>query len=162
MPGPIVIGFDGSPLAQEAVRRAADLLEGRGTVLILTVWEPGLGFAAAELPTGLDVPSTPLDVDTAMEIDEANEDRAHRVAQQGVQLAHSLGFAQAEAEVVPDEANVADTLVEVADRHHARAIVIGSRGLGGLKARLLGSTSNKVVQHAHCPVVVVHAPQQSG
>jgi nucleotide-binding universal stress UspA family protein len=34
--------------------------------------------------------------------------------------------------------------------------VVGSRGLTGLRARLEGSTSNAVLKHAPCPVVVVH------
>ncbi|MBK8780690.1 MAG: universal stress protein [Anaerolineales bacterium] len=34
-------------------------------------------------------------------------------------------------------------------------IIMGSRGLGRLSGLLLGSTSQKVVAHAHCPVLVV-------
>src|SRR3954466_13849318 len=97
--GPIIVGFDGSELAQEAVRQAAALLQPPGPLVIVTVWEPGLGFAAAELPTGLDVGAAPMDVDTAMAVDDANDQRAHRVAAEGVELARSLGF-EAQAEVV--------------------------------------------------------------
>ena len=34
-------------------------------------------------------------------------------------------------------------------------IVLGSRGLGGVKRALMGSVSDLVVRHAHCPVLVV-------
>ena len=34
-------------------------------------------------------------------------------------------------------------------------IVLGSRGLGGVKRALMGSVSDSVVRHAHCPVLVV-------
>ena len=34
-------------------------------------------------------------------------------------------------------------------------IVIGSRGRGGIRRALMGSVSDSVVRHAHCPVMVV-------
>jgi nucleotide-binding universal stress UspA family protein len=34
-------------------------------------------------------------------------------------------------------------------------IVMGSRGLGGVRRALMGSVSDSVVRHAHCPVLVV-------
>ncbi|MBV9680948.1 MAG: universal stress protein, partial [Solirubrobacterales bacterium] len=51
----------------------------------------------------------------------------------------------------------ARTIMEVAGEHKAATIVVGSRGLRGLRARFEGSTSKGVVKHAPCPVVV-HDP----
>jgi nucleotide-binding universal stress UspA family protein len=41
-------------------------------------------------------------------------------------------------------------------------IVIGSRGLGAISRALLGSVSDSVVRHAHCPVFVVRGDRTSG
>jgi nucleotide-binding universal stress UspA family protein len=47
-------------------------------------------------------------------------------------------------------------MVDLAREREAAAIVIGSRGLSGLRAKLEGSTSSAVLKHSSCPVVVVH------
>ncbi|RVH85207.1 universal stress protein, partial [Sinorhizobium medicae] len=49
----------------------------------------------------------------------------------------------------------AETILAVADEVDADLIVVGSRGLGGLRGLLVGSVSQKVVQHADCSVLVV-------
>src|SRR4051794_39611234 len=106
---PIVIGFDGSPSSHLAIREAAALL-GTRPALVVTVWEPGLAYTAS-VPSSLDLPSAPVDVATATEIDEALDQRAHRLAEQGAALARESGFAAAEPLVVADESNVAETIV---------------------------------------------------
>jgi nucleotide-binding universal stress UspA family protein len=45
--------------------------------------------------------------------------------------------------------------VGLAEEIGAGLIVMGSRGLGGIRRALMGSVSESVVQHAHCPVLVV-------
>lgn len=150
---PILIGYDGSDTARRAVREAAELFGSR-PALVVTVWEPGLAYKARAMEAD---PMMPIGVDpaAAREVDDASKAHADRVAEEGVASAKSLGL-QAEPLAVADEGNVADAIVELARKRDVAAIVVGSRGLSGLRARLEGSTSNAVAKHASCPVVLVH------
>lgn len=51
--------------------------------------------------------------------------------------------------------DAAQTILDSAERIAADLIIIGSRGIGGFKAAVLGSVSGYVLSHANCPVVVV-------
>jgi nucleotide-binding universal stress UspA family protein len=50
--------------------------------------------------------------------------------------------------------------VALAEELEVGLIVIGSRGRGGIQRALMGSVSDSVVRHAHCPVMVVR-PQKA-
>jgi nucleotide-binding universal stress UspA family protein len=154
---PILIAYDGSEAARRAVRQAAELF-GTRPALVVTVWEPALAYQATALPqAGVDGMAVPpvADAGEAQEIEDALETRAHSVAQDGTELAKSAGL-RAEAVAVAGEGNIAATILDLARERGVAAIVMGSRGLTGLRARLEGSTSNAVVKHSSCPVVVVH------
>lgn len=47
-----------------------------------------------------------------------------------------------------------ETIVKVAEEEKATMIVMGTRGLGKVRRTIMGSVSDYVVHHAHCPVVV--------
>ncbi len=53
------------------------------------------------------------------------------------------------------EGRAVDEILNLAEELHAGLIVMGSRGLGGTRRALMGSVSDSVVRHAHCPVMVV-------
>ena len=151
--GPTLIAFDGSAAARQAVAAAAALLKPR-TTLVLTVWEAALAHEAMAPPP--DVAMTPaVDPSATLTFDEALRGHAERVSNDGAELARSLGL-DAEPLAMADVRDIARTIAEVAREHRAATIVVGSRGLSGLRARFEGSTSKGVVKHAPCPVVVVH------
>ena len=54
----------------------------------------------------------------------------------------------------------AQEIVNLADKVAAGLIVMGSRGRGGIRRALMGSVSDSVVRHAHCPVLVVRKEKQ--
>jgi nucleotide-binding universal stress UspA family protein len=154
--GPIVIAYDGSAAAEHAVREAGQVLRGQ-PALVLVVWKQGLGFEMMEVPTAtLGLPPAQLDVHTAVEIDESMRERAEHLAQDGARLARDAGF-EAEGLAVADdpEAPVHETILDVARRRDARAIVIGAHSHGMAAEVILGSTTRSVVRHAPCPVLVV-------
>jgi nucleotide-binding universal stress UspA family protein len=53
---------------------------------------------------------------------------------------------------------VADAILDEAEAEQVTAIVVGSRGLTGVKSMLLGSVSHGILQHADRPVIVVRSP----
>jgi nucleotide-binding universal stress UspA family protein len=99
------------------------------------------------------VPSIP-DSD---EIDQASAQGAERTAADGVELAKQAGLA-AEPLTCAQLSTIARAILAEAEKLDAIAIVMGSRGLTGVKSLLLGSVSHEVIQHADRTVVVVPSP----
>ncbi len=155
---PVIIAYDGSEPARHAVAQAAELL-GPRAVLVVTVWEAGLAYAAAQLPPDPMMMTPIVDPELGAEVDRELHRHAVALAQDGAKLATSLGL-EAEPLALSDEGDIAATIVHAASDRDAAAIVVGSRGLSGLRARLEGSTSKGILKHAHCPVIVVHEPEQ--
>jgi nucleotide-binding universal stress UspA family protein len=156
---PVVLAYDGSAAARQAVTEAAELLGSR-PMLVVTVWEAGLAYAMPPTPPdGLTI--TPMvEPAVAREVDREVHGQAEQLARDGAELARSLGV-DAEPLAVPDEGNVPQTILRLARERRAATIVVGSRGLTGLRARLEGSTSKGLLNHAECPILVVHEPDES-
>jgi len=154
----ILIAYDGSVAARAAVERAGALFAPRRTI-VLTVWEPGLGnFMLASDPTGVGTTMLPYDPSLGRELDRAGEEHARDIAADGVALASTVGL-QAEGLAVGDGFDTADTILSQADEQGVGAIVLGSRGLTGLKSKLNGSTSRKVLERSNLPVMVIRHPE---
>jgi nucleotide-binding universal stress UspA family protein len=151
---PVLIGYDGSNSARRAVQEAGGLF-GPRQALVVTVWEPKMEYGfPAPATAGAGMAGPMVDREATERLTDAQRTRGNRVAADGARLARSAGL-QAEALALPD-GNVAKTIVELARDRKVAAIVVGSRGLSGVRARLEGSTSNGVLKHSPCPVVVVH------
>jgi nucleotide-binding universal stress UspA family protein len=152
---PVVVGYDGSPSADQAVRAAGGLLTGR-RARVVVVWKVGLGFELVELPTlSLGLPPASLDIRTALEIDQELAEKAQRLASRGTQLAAEAGFEADGVAIAEDlHVTVAESILRVARENDAQAVVVGVHGHGRISEAILGSTSRDVIRHAQCPVVV--------
>lgn len=142
----ILIAYDGTSCSDHAIAVAGALLRG-GRAHVLHVWQPltadAFAMAGAIPPAGVPVEG---------EIDR-EEALAQAVAQKGVALARAAGF-DADGEAI-EAASPALALEDAVDRLHPDVIVVGSRGLTGLKALLKGSVSHHVGAHAHAPVLII-------
>lgn len=150
---PVIIGFDGTPSAEQAVHEAATVLAPRHAFVVV-VWEAGRAFDFADIPSlSLGAPAAAIDIRTAAEIDEAMAESARRTAERGAALATDAGLT-AEGLAVADDVTVADTLIRLAKEFDASVIAIGSHGHHGLTELLLGSTTRDVLKHSPVPVLV--------
>jgi nucleotide-binding universal stress UspA family protein len=145
---PMVICYDGSRNAAYAIERAAGLLAGR-EALVVTVWQP-----AADLG-GMVWSDAAANLDDFVELDRSAAQAGSRLAEEGASIARAAGVA-AKPVAVRSIGPIWKSLVEFADRHDASVIVMGSRGLAGIRSLLLGSVSNAVAHHASQPTLVIH------
>lgn len=148
----ILICYDGSDDAKAAIEHGAQVLSGQKAV-VLTAWEP-FALIATHTPVAIGFLPTVPDVD---EIDRANESYANTQAETGAEIARKAGF-DAEPLTRRVARTTAAAILAEAETQDADAILLGSRGLTGLKSLLLGSVSHAVIQHADRPVIVVPSP----
>lgn len=154
-PAPALVAFDGSPEGRAAVKQAAVLFGGR-PLLVVTVWDAGL--AAMSLPiTQGEVSATymPPDPAAVVAVDRAVASHATTTAEDGARLAREAGAPDVEPIAVADELDAAEALLTIAEARGAAVIVVGSRGYSGLKARLHGSTTQKLLHRTLRPVLIV-------
>lgn len=129
LPAKILLATDGSEEANSAAVRAAEL--SRKTGAELHVVHVGDQERAQQR----------LD----NEAQSLLEEQVERIEEEGGTVAQSH----------MRSGNQADTIVRLAEEIDAGMITMGSRGLGGIKRALMGSVSENVILHAHCPVLVV-------
>ncbi|KES09123.1 universal stress protein UspA [Streptomyces toyocaensis] len=141
--GPVVVGVDGSPAGDRAVDFAFTEAELRGTPLAaLHAWTTW----SAPLPPPKD-PAEPY-ANPAGELGREEE----RLLSEAL-----AGHRERHPDVVVEHRVVHGPTREtmIAASRSAQLIVVGARGRGGFTGLLLGSVSQALLHHAHCPVAVV-------
>jgi nucleotide-binding universal stress UspA family protein len=142
LPGRILLALDGSEEAASATRSAVEIANATGSelhILFVLPTQELRGYLGPEV-TGEGVLER-----AKHRAREFVDKKAERIEANGgkVKDAH-LAFGK------PDE-----KIVKLSEELEASLIVTGSQGLNGMRRALMGSVSNSVVLHAHCPVLVV-------
>ena len=151
-PTKILLATDGSREAELAARAAADLTQKTHSELHVV---HAFGIA----PIGPPVYPEATNLQSAeyeAEIEEdqrISEQRAREVLTAEVEKVRSAGCPVTEEHLI--EGRMAPGIIGLAEEIGAGLIVMGSRGRGGIRRALMGSVSDSVVRHAHCPVLVV-------
>jgi nucleotide-binding universal stress UspA family protein len=135
----ILLGVDGSEHSLRAVKQAAELARTVNSKIlrIVVAYEP--------VPPYLGEPNMQTAISARMKEAETILDKALK----------AVGEIPGEVHTEVLEGSPAEAILDVANTRKSDLIVMGSRGLGRLSGVLLGSQSQKVVQHAPCPVLIV-------
>ncbi len=72
-----------------------------------------------------------------------------------IQMAENDGIKNIKTEVFTDVRSTTDAIINYASGNSIDLIIIGTRGRTGLQRVIIGSVASGIVQHAHCPVVLV-------
>jgi nucleotide-binding universal stress UspA family protein len=149
-PTKVVLAIDGSEEASRAAEAAVELCEKTGSEL--HVVHVGEDFYLTAV-TDLDMVAQTWVAQEYAESEANFEQIAREVLDAEVEKVEAAGGTVAQAHLRVGRADA--EIVDLAEEIEAGLVVLGSRGLGGVKRALMGSVSYSVVRHAHCPVLVV-------
>ena len=134
----VLLATDGSPASEPASEEAIDLaIQVGARLLVVSV----LGAASRSSEASAEIGGVADSRDSLTT-------KAHAI----VQRAKAAG---ANATFLVWEGEPGDAIVAAADSENVDLIVVGSHGRSGVSRFLIGSVSDYVVRHAHCPVMVV-------
>ena len=139
----IVVGTDGSGRAGVAVRKALELAQLTGaTVHAVNVMHTSAAFE---------------DPHSAQLVMDELRDHAEGVKE------HVLADARRQGVSVEFHSSVgepAEALIELAEKLNADLVVVGNRGMSGMKRFVLGSVPNRVAHRSPCSVLIVNTERE--
>jgi nucleotide-binding universal stress UspA family protein len=131
----ILVGFDGSEGAQQALTKAQMLIDEDGELVLLAV------IPRPEDKTFLD--------------EDIYKDLKQKAQQLITNAINTIGTQMYTITGMVEEGDAAATIIDIANKLECDLIVLGGIGTSAIGRYLLGSVANKVVQYAHKPVMVV-------
>jgi len=157
-PTKILLATDGSEEAILAAKTAADIAQQTGSELHVVHARFALPlttgyYSATEPPTT----SIGSEEEARQMVLQWLDEQVERIEARGGSVTQAyLRLGRLGERIV----TVAEQIVNLAEEIRAGLIVVGSRGRGGIRRALMGSVSDSVVRHAHCPVLVVRKVKQ--
>ena len=138
----ILVPLDGSQLAEAALPHAEAIAKSEGAeiVLLRIPMMPATEFFARE-------PSIAIKI---QEDEEANAKEYLNAKLDELKKEHIP------ASIIMLEGSVPDTILAIAEETHADMIAMSTHGRTGVQRWLMGSVADKVVHHAHIPVMLIH------
>ena len=144
-PTKILLATDGSEEALLAAKTAADLAKSTDSELHVVMIFQESAYVNPYYEVRFPKAAERLREQAREEIQQVLDEQVAHIRKSGAKVA------KAHLETgEPDRA-----IVALAEELGAGLIVMGSRGLGGMRRALMGSVSDGVVRHAHCPVMIV-------
>jgi len=134
----VVLAFEGSEGSKLALRRTLEVAAG-ARVLVLAVGR------------------IPEYAESIGEVEESKEQAERHYKARVEEAAAELRAAGIEAIARVDFGKPADVIQRIAEEVDADLIVLGTKRHSALSRRVLGATVDKVVDHAHCSVLVVRS-----
>lgn len=153
-PTKILLATDGSEEAGLATRTATDLAEKTGSELHVVYVQP-ITLLVGPRP---DEPFLDIIGSYADAVIKDIKEKAQRLLDDQVEQVRAAEGTVAQAHL--KIGGPVEEIVALAEEIGAGLIVLGSRGVGGVGRALMGSVSESVVRHAHCPVMVVREEKQ--
>ena len=146
-PMAIMVPVDGSENSKRAAEVAIRLAKDYGSMVILE----------HAMPMPIIMMESPVDVGVAIDYDQYYGTLESEASKWLDPIASEAGREGLKCKIELDRSvgSLVDTILEKATNEEIDLIVIGTRGLSGLKKMLMGSVSSGVVAHAHCSVLVV-------
>lgn len=149
----ILVPVDGSKYSRDAAQYAVGIakLSGAKVIALHVVHLPTYAFAysGAEGVSPVAIP-TPL----PLTLTDDEKKAARRIVDDAKELCEKAGV-EVETKIIERHPSVPDAIIQFAEENGVDLIIMGTKGRTGIKRFLLGSVTESVVHHAHCPVLVV-------
>jgi nucleotide-binding universal stress UspA family protein len=153
-PTKILLASDGSETGTHAMEVAVEFCEQTGSELHLVYVGEDAYSATLVYPEAADPEWVEREGPVLTgQLQQQFEQMSRRVLDTQAEKVREAGGTIAQEHLRMGEA--ATEIVDLAEELGAGLVVLGSRGLGGIRRALIGSVSDSVVRHAHCPVLVV-------
>ena len=159
-PTKVLLATDGSEEASSATEAAVEIAQKTGSELHVVHVYGVVPIYPLYPPETTDPGGAELeDPVLEEELEGLSERRAQEVLDAAVEKVQSAGATVAQAHL--REGGVPHEIVALAEDLGVGLVVVGSRGRGGIRRALMGSVSDAVVRHAHCPVLVVRRQESA-